>query len=582
MKSTGFRLLSGKSLYIIMCLVALSVVASSCNMDDELSAVAKPVIEFDHADGIYSVVCGEELTLAPKVENGKGAEYVWTLDDEVIGREPQLTRRWTVAGEFYLLLTVRNAGGVDREEVRVDVAALLPPAISLTIADDRLTLQKETSYSFRPLIGNLQKGETAEVKWFVDGVEKATGDEYTFEATDLGSFEVEIVVTGIGGEARRRVTVEVVEQLPATISFVPLSLGYDAAVRYTIVGRPVALQLVTENVGDKIEWSVNGEKTETAGDCFIFTPQQAGNYQVTASVAGAIAEMKVVVASSAAASAGATAGATVKVLEWMPAPGQFIGETSSVGGMTDDILTHDQACRWAEQRLAANHFVSLGAWGGYLVMALDGSISNSGAGYDFAIMGNAIPTSNEPGIVRVMQDVNGNGLPDDEWYELRGSDFDGAGVDRNYRATYYRPAGSGMAVQWNDSRGASGVIDYIGGTHSQPSYYPAWFASNIYTIYGCRLPARNSQNPVTGFWTNEPFAWGYVDNLGSDLLQGGDTESGMGQWVGFKISNAVLPNGTPVSLSHIDFIMVQTAVMAGSGRLGELSTEVAGLKIISD
>ena len=40
----------------------------------------------------------------------------------------------------------------------------------------------------------------------------------------------------------------------------------------------------------------------------------------------------------------------------------------------------------------------------------------------FAIQGNAFDSSNEPGIVWVMQDVNGNGLPDDEWYELRGSE----------------------------------------------------------------------------------------------------------------------------------------------------------------
>lgn len=44
-------------------------------------------------------------------------------------------------------------------------------------------------------------------------------------------------------------------------------------------------------------------------------------------------------------------------------------------------------------------------------------------GYDFAIEGNAFDGSSEPGIVWVMQDVNGNGLPDDTWYQLKGSEY---------------------------------------------------------------------------------------------------------------------------------------------------------------
>ena len=34
-------------------------------------------------------------------------------------------------------------------------------------------------------------------------------------------------------------------------------------------------------------------------------------------------------------------------------------------------------------------------------------------GYEFSVAGNQIDTSNEPGIVWVMQDVNGNGIPDE-------------------------------------------------------------------------------------------------------------------------------------------------------------------------
>lgn len=63
-------------------------------------------------------------------------------------------------------------------------------------------------------------------------------------------------------------------------------------------------------------------------------------------------------------------------------------------------------------------------------------------------------------MVWVMQDVNGNGEPDDEWYELRGSETGKEGTVSGYAVTYYRPAGRGMDVQWTDSEGRSGTVEY--------------------------------------------------------------------------------------------------------------------------
>ena len=68
--------------------------------------------------------------------------------------------------------------------------------------------------------------------------------------------------------------------------------------------------------------------------------------------------------------------------------------------------------------------------------------------YDFSIQGNAFDGSSEPGIVWVMQDINGNGLPDDEWYELKGSEAGKDETIRNFKVTYYRPEGKKMDVQW--------------------------------------------------------------------------------------------------------------------------------------
>ena len=173
-----------------------------------------------------------------------------------------------------------------------------------------------------------------------------------------------------------------------------------------------------------------------------------------------------------------------------------------------------------------------------------------------------------------MQDVNGNGLPDDEWYELRGSEDDKAVVQ--YAVTYFRPQGVRLPVMWLDSRGSSGSIDYIADIHPQESYYPAWIQEDSYTLYGTCLPAANYQE-ASGLWVNPPFGWGYADNYGSDVVASGD-DNGTGQRNGFSISRAVYPDRTPVKLKYIDFIKVQTGVNSKSGHLGELSTEVCGFE----
>lgn len=77
-----------------------------------------------------------------------------------------------------------------------------------------------------------------------------------------------------------------------------------------------------------------------------------------------------------------------------------------------------------------------------------------------------------------------------------------------------------------------------------------------------------------GFWINRPYEWGYADNYGSDCLAGGDAMDGKGQSNGFRIANAMQPDGTPVELKYIDFVKVQVGVNAKSGPLGEVSTEV--------
>lgn len=256
-----------------------------------------------------------------------------------------------------------------------------------------------------------------------------------------------------------------------------------------------------------------------------------------------------------------------EVYEFMPAPGQFVNENYTAA-------TKEEACLYAKERMEEYNYVSLGGFGGYIVMGFgrDQSILNRTGEDDFAILGNSYKGSSEPGIVWVMKDENDNGKPDDTWYELRGSEDEESqnGPVRGYWVTYTRPAAESDPVSWVDSDGETGTIDRIG-EHKQ-AYYPRWITEGSYTLHGTRLSPRNYQDN-RGEWVNAEYGWGYADNYEAD----GRKEDNKPMANYFRIENAVDELGQPMTLDRIDFVKVQTAVNAKSGALGEISTEVCGL-----
>lgn len=87
----------------------------------------------------------------------------------------------------------------------------------------------------------------------------------------------------------------------------------------------------------------------------------------------------------------------------------------------------------------------------------DHSIVNDGD-YNIAITGNAFDGSSEPGIVWVMQDENGDGLPNDTWYELRGSEYGKAETWQDYAVTYHKPSGIQLPTPWTDNHVKVGLL----------------------------------------------------------------------------------------------------------------------------
>ena len=261
-----------------------------------------------------------------------------------------------------------------------------------------------------------------------------------------------------------------------------------------------------------------------------------------------------------------------KVYEYTPAPGQFINDLVA-SGFDGTQTSAEKAVTYAQNRLNNNRYVSLGGFGGYIVVGFDHNVANLAQQYDFEILCNAFNGSSEPGVVWVMQDENGNGEPDDTWYELAGSERGKAETLQNYEVTYFRPSEAKAAVRWSDNLGNGGELTYLGGKHSGDTYFPLWIEGESYTLKGTRLQARNYNDGTN--WINPAYDWGYADNRSPEDFSLSN-KSNL-----FDISNAIDAAGTKVDLSHINFVKVQCAINATSGHLGEISTEVCGIKDIN-
>lgn len=594
------------SFYACVTLSAMvGVTLVSCNKDDVIESNAKkPIIMLDSETGVYTAKVGQPLTIAPEYQYVDDyANIAWTVDGETVNIGPEWTMIWDEIGECYATITAKNAAGTTAEDIRIDVLELTPPIISMILPDGGLNVYPGSDCVLAPDIQHADM-DGFSIAWFVNNVKVGEEMTYTFNRSEPGVYKVKIIASNCDGTAEKEFDITVGDASNYEVLFPNVCEVDGMPTIYSFAGNKVCLNPFISGFNTpKYSWEIDGSIADTATPFCSFTPTAPGKYQVKVTVteggkstatkqlsrnasmltdgASAIICVAVVAMSEDEMRRDAAGGSSAyasKVFEWLPAPGQFINEISTADGSATPITSPSAACAWAKDRLDNGLFVSLGAFGGYVIVGFDHSVPAGGSEYDFIITGNAFLStsggSNEPGIVWVMQDVNGNGLPDDQWYELAGSEASATETRRNFAVTYHRPAGSGMDVPWTASDGSSGKINYMI-FHTQESYYPAWVNRDRYTLYGTYMSARNSLNPSTGFWNNAAFDWGYADNIGSDNLTDNPTSTS-GQRTGFKIANAIYADGSKAELKYIDFIKVQTAVLANSGALGEVSTEVCG------
>ena len=225
---------------------------------------------------------------------------------------------------------------------------------------------------------------------------------------------------------------------------------------------------------------------------------------------------------------------TVQVLEYHPAPGQFVNvlPTAKAGTTQADIN------RLCEEQLEDGNLVHLGTYGGYITMKFDHPIVNK-YGSDFLIKGNGmyaiddpkygketIGGSIEPGIVYVGV---GDNLETAKWYELAGSEYYTSEI-HDFEITYFKPTAETCEhqlfgsvcdnyIKWNctwtnaqgERRDSTGY--HMKNQHHLQTYWPQWEGKDQLTFKGGCLP-NNAVMYKPTYWVQYRYAkdaYGYAD-----------------------------------------------------------------------
>lgn len=352
------------------------------------------------------------------------------------------------------------------------------------------------------------------------------------------------------------------------------------------IARMQKLDLHPALTGEKYEWYVDGELVSKSKD-YIFLESKEGTYNLELKILDPNTPYDFSFTVHVLHEEIEYSAYISKVYEYCPAPGQFVNEMPRY----EDGDTYETILQKVEESISGTNdiMITLGAYGGYVTFGFDHTVINVPGEKDFRIWGNCFYEllqpdkkggSAEPGIIMVSYDTNCNGLPDDEWYELAGSEYDSKSTRHAYSITYRRPDPNREIVAdednslddiyyigWSDNAGQKGYI--AKNIFHNQDYFPKWINSDEITFSGSLLP--NNAKDISGngsYFVLYSYPWGYVDNHPNEYA---DLNS-------FDISWAVDSDGNPFNLPGVDFIRVYTGVNQYCGWLGETSTELSRAK----
>jgi hypothetical protein len=297
-----------------------------------------------------------------------------------------------------------------------------------------------------------------------------------------------------------------------------------------------------KDTGVSYSWSVSGgsfsSPAAASGEFYSFTPA-AGTSTVTVSVTG----------NSYITGQSVTKTATTQVVCY-----EGTAVAGAAWGLGQRLLHHGPG-QYATG--GSGYGWSLGSFGGYEVWRVDHKNI-------YTISGNAFSGFDEPGVIWIQEDRNGNGIPDEMWYELKGSqDYVAKGLNRRYAVTYIDTNAETSTIDtkliyWVDAWGRAGT--WLSRWHT------SW-PSRI-TFTGTLLGDKGQTVP-TPLLSN---LWGYVDISGPSSGHGpaGD----MHPPNEYPVHRAIRANGSSATLTDVRFIKVSTAVFERTQLFGDKSTEI--------
>jgi len=255
-----------------------------------------------------------------------------------------------------------------------------------------------------------------------------------------------------------------------------------------------------------------------------------------------------------------------KILNYTPAEGQFVNDPqfndptralgSPIGGGT--IIPDN------------TKLVTLGGFGGSITLGFDYPVYDDPTnpqGLDCIIFGNAHWLGGDPearwaeaGIIEISRDTNQNGLPDDPWYLIPGSDITDP-INQRYEGYFILPD-----IPYADPP----IINLE--TDQTESY---WGYTDMTPTL--RLGDLNADNTIDdpdiepeNFYTipDDPFIIGITPGSG-----GGDA---------FDIAWAIDPDTLqPANLNAFDFIRITTGTYSYGRWFGEVSTEIGAIAAVT-
>jgi hypothetical protein len=329
---------------------------------------------------------------------------------------------------------------------------------------------------------------------------------------------------------------------------------------HTVPGRPLVLSPVRvligygadhTDLGATYTWTVTPvdnapsyTPASTTGEFCTFTPPALGAWNVSVSVTGR----------NYVDGESITKTATTRVV-CDPLPSSYANPSINSG--PPPLLYNPSPGQFTESGTGYNW--SLGTIGGYTIWPVVHKAS-------YTMMGNAFEGWTEPGIVWFQEDLNGNGLPDEIWYEVNAGR--GPYITRRYSIKFLKsgegtlldnPYGQTLrAVYWADAKGRTGQIH--GGW---PKDWGVSNADGAWVTYTATLMADNGVIKSEGY--------DYKDLVGPGGTSGGPFVDHGAPVI--PISRAVDAAGNPVTLSRVRFVKVQTGVFKYGGDFGEVSTE---------